>query len=79
MLVAVFKVFPVAVSMYPLPVSFLVMTKVASWLGKQILPYMGQLLAPAEGFNLFIYQARESSLVPAGFLTALFLQKMFSM
>ena len=25
--------------------------------------------------NLFIYQARESSLVPAGFLTALFLQK----
>ena len=26
--------------------------------------------------NLFIYQARESSLVPAGFLTAQFLQKM---
>ena len=25
--------------------------------------------------NLFIYQARESSLVPAGFLTAQFLQK----
>ena len=27
------------------------------------------------GFNLFIYQARESSLVQAEFLTALFLQK----
>ena len=26
--------------------------------------------------NLFIYQARESSLVPAGFLTAQFLQKL---
>ena len=26
--------------------------------------------------NLFIYQARETSLVPAGFLTAQFLQKM---
>ena len=29
-----------------------------------------------ERCNLFIYQARESSLVPAGFLTAQFLQKM---
>ena len=27
--------------------------------------------------NLFIYQARESSLVPAGFLTAQFLQKLY--
>ena len=26
--------------------------------------------------NLFIYQARESSLVPVGFLTAQFLQKL---
>ena len=28
------------------------------------------------GGNLFIYQARESSLVPSGFLTAQFLQKL---
>ena len=27
-------------------------------------------------YNLFIYQARESSLVPEGFLTAQFLQKL---
>ena len=29
------------------------------------------------GGNLFIYQARESSLVPSGFLTALLLQKLY--
>ena len=29
-----------------------------------------------DGGNLFIYQARESSLVTAGFLTAQFLQKL---
>ena len=79
MLVAVFKAFPAVRFHVSLARLLFGDDKGGLLAGKRILPYMGQLLAPAEGFNLFSYQARESSLVPAGFLTALFLQKMFSM
>ena len=34
------------------------------------------LMAELANYNLFIYQARESSLVPVGFLKAQFLQKL---
>ena len=45
----------------------------------QTLDHMFYILQSAVCSNLFIYQARESSLVPAGLLTAWYLQKLLFM
>ena len=41
-----------------------------------VLPLAVQALGDTAGYNFVIYQARESSLVPAGFLSAQFLQSL---